>query len=109
MKRENWAAAYRKAIVNKEVGICERPAVPTLKDVATKDFLPHIEAAFQAKPNTATYYKQGSKKLLACPTLADKPLNEITTEHIGVFIRQRQAAALEVSSVNRELQVLRRM
>jgi site-specific recombinase XerD len=91
------------------VGICERRPIPTLRGFATTDFLPHITASFQAKPNTATYYQQGVKKLLACPSLAEKALNEITTEHIGTFIRQRQAAELEISSIHRELQVLRRM
>lgn len=106
---QDWAAAYRKNLVNGEVGIRERQPVPTLREFATTDFLPHVEASFQAKRNTQTYYEQGVKKLLASPSLADRALNEITTEHIGVFIRQRQGAKLEISSINRELQVLRRM
>lgn len=108
-KAENWAAAFRKALVDGDVRICERKPVPTLREFARNDFLPHIDASFQAKPNTATYYQQGAKKLLMCGALADRPLNEITTEHISAFIRQRQIADLEISSINRELQVLRRM
>ncbi len=49
------------------------------------------------------------KSLLAYGRLAEAALDAITTEIISGFVSARQQRGLEVSSVNRELQVLRRM
>ena len=47
--------------------------------------------------------------MLAFEPVAKLPLDAITTDRIGVYAAKRQQDGLEISSVNRELQVLRRI
>jgi integrase len=58
---------------------------------------------------TLKYYEYGVKSLLAFKKLADARLDVINGDAIGAFIALRREAGLEVSSINRELQALRRM
>ncbi len=102
-------AAHRIALAKGEVGIRERTSAPTLKHFAKHDFLPFIEAHFADKPNTVAYYKFGVKRLTDFQTLADARLDSITPKHIISYIEQRRGQGLEVSSINRQLEVLRRM
>jgi integrase len=64
---------------------------------------------FAAKVKTRTYYESGLKSLLAYGNLASLRLDAITTETMAGFAAKRREQGLEVSSINRELQVLRRM
>ena len=91
------------------MGIRERTSAPTLKYFAKHDFVPFIEAHFADKPNTVAYYKFGVKRLTDFHTLADARLDSITPQHITSYIEQRRGQGLEVSSINRQLEVLRRM
>ncbi len=106
---EQMEAAHRTRLAKGEVGIREREPVPTLESFAKADFQPFIKATFAAKLKTLTYYESGLKQLLAYDKLASAQLDSITTETISGFIAKRQADGLKVSSVNRELQVLRRI
>ena len=92
-----------------EAGIRDRLPAPTLKCFAERDFTPFIEARFQSKPKTLGYYKNGIKSLNNYAPLASCVLDAITAERIAGFIAIRRAAGLQVSSVNRELEVLRRI
>lgn len=58
---------------------------------------------------TRKYYECGVKRLLAFEKLANEPLDAITTEKISGYVAKRQEHGLQVSSINRELQVLRRV
>ena len=58
---------------------------------------------------TRLYYENGAKNLLAFEKLSNERLDTITSEKIAGFVAKRQADGLKVSSVNRELQALRRM
>lgn len=102
-------AACGTALAKGEVGIKERKSAPTLRQFAEKHFLPFVQATFQAKPKTRLYYENGVKNLLAFDKLAGEPLDRITTDLIAGYVARRQKADLEVSSINRELQALRRM
>ncbi len=102
-------AALRFKLANGEYGILERKVVPTLAEFATNDFLQYIKTTFAAKPKTLSYYENGTKNLLACNKVADEKLDSITTDRIAGYVAKRQSNGLAVSSVNRELQVLRRM
>jgi integrase len=102
-------AAHKTALAKGEVGIRERVSTPTLKQFAEHDFLPYIEARFTDKPNTIAYYKFGVKRLADFDTLADTHLDSISPKHITAFVEQRRGEGLEVSSINRQLEVLRRM
>jgi integrase len=106
---EQMEAAHKAALAKGEVGIRDRKPVPTLKQFAEGDFLPFVRSTFAAKSKTQSYYEYGVKSLLAYEKLAGESLDRITTERISGYVVKRQAAGLEVSSINRELQALRRM
>jgi site-specific recombinase XerD len=58
-------------------------------------------------PRRSRITKKGIARLLEYGLLANARLDAVTTEKISGYIRRRQDAGLKVSSVNRELQVLR--
>ena len=102
-------AAHKTALAKGEVGLRDRAPVPTLKDFAERDFLPFIESRFKNKLKTLEYYKNGIKNLIGFAPLASSKLDTITTGKIAAFITKRREAGLQVTSINRELEVLRRM
>src|ERR1039457_7288859 len=106
---EQIEAAHRTSLAKGEVGIREKKAVPTLATFINADFLPFVRTTFAAKLETKAYYENGAKNLLAFDKLASEPLDAITSEKIAGFVAKRQADGLQVASVNRELQALRRM
>ena len=106
---EQMEAAHKTALAKGEVGIRERKVVPTLREFAEKDFLPYVRSTFAAKRKTKEYYEYGVKSLLADDKLAGEKLDAITSEKVAGYVAKRQEAGLQVSSINRELQVLRRM
>jgi len=106
---EQMEAAHRTALAKGEVGIREKKQVPTLKQFSEDDFLPFVRATFAAKVKTQKYYEYGVKALLSFDRLASARLDLITTETIGSFIALRKGAGVQISSINRELQALRRM
>jgi integrase len=106
---EQMEAAHKTSLAKGEVGIRERKPTPTLKAFAESDFLPFVRSTFAAKPKTRQYYESGVKSLLAFEKLSDARLDTITGEIIGAFVSKRRDNGLQVSSVNRELQALRRM
>ena len=58
---------------------------------------------------TASYYRNGLKNLLAYDPLATERLDTINTDRISCYVGKRQSDGLKTASINRELQVLRRM
>jgi integrase len=106
---EQMEAAHKAALAKGEVGIRERKVVPTLSEFADKDFLPFIESRFANKPKTLEYYKTGLKRLQAFSPLAKSRLDAIAPGAITDFVESLRADELQVSSMNRVLEVLRRM
>jgi len=106
---EQMEAAHKTALAKGEVGIRARKAIPVLRAFAEADFLPYVRSTFAAKPKTKAYYEYGVKSLLASDKLAGEALDAITSEKVAGYIAKRQEAGLQVASINRELQVLRRM
>ena len=102
-------AAHKTGLAKGEVGIREREPVPTLADFARRDFLPFVESTFEDKAKTQRYYQDGVKRLLEYDRIGRERLDKITTELISKYVSRRRAKGLQVSSINRELQVLRRM
>ena len=102
-------AAHRASLAKGEVGIREKKSVPTLGMFAKSQFLPWAEATFAAKPKTWLWYRNGVRRLLAYREIAECNLDKIAGEHIAGYVARRQSQAILVSSINRELQVLRRM
>ncbi len=106
---EKMEAAHKTSLAKGEVGIRDRVPVPTLKDFAERDFKPYIESRFQNKPKTLEYYRTGLKNLNGYAPLAGSALDTITAEKISGFVAKRREVGLEVSTINRQLEVLRRM
>ena len=106
---ERMEAARRTQLAKGEVGIRDMAPIPTLAEFAEERFRPFAQATFAAKPKTLVYYENGLNNLLAFDRLADERIDEITSELIAVYIAKRHSDKLEISSINRELQVLRRM
>jgi integrase len=106
---EQMEAAHKTSLAKGEVGLRDRKPVPTLKDFAEKDFTPFIESRFQNKAKTLEYYKAGIKTLIDYGPLAKCALDEITADKIADFIAKLRDAELAVASINRRLEVLRRM
>jgi integrase len=106
---EQMEAARKTQLAKREVGIKDPVPVPTLQEFAEKQFLPFAEKQFAARPKTLGFYENGVKNLLAHKPLSRLPLDAITTGNIATYAAARKEAGLAIASVNRELQVLRRM
>src|SRR5215471_5196918 len=106
---EQIEAAHKTSLAKGEVGIRDRKPAPTLRRFAEDDFLPFVRSTFAAKIQTRRYYEYGVKSLLADEKLANEAIDVITSEKIAGFVAKRQEAGLQIASINRELQVLRRM
>lgn len=112
---EQMEAAHRTALAKGEVGIREKKPAPTLREFVENDFLPYARSAFAAKPKTLAYYENGAERILSFERLAGEPLDTLTGDRVAEYITYRKAAKgkrgrpLQVASLNRELEVLRRM
>lgn len=71
--------------------------------------MPYLHAHFADKPATLGYYDIQVKQLTSYGPLAAAPVDAITPKMISGFIAKRREAEYEVPSINRALQVLRRM
>ena len=60
------------------------------------------------KPRTAVWYRGGIRRI-SFRLLAKARLNEITAETVHAYIVKRQTNGLNITSINRELQILRRI
>ena len=112
---EQMEAAHKTALAMGEVGIREKKPVPTLEEFAEQDFLPFVRSTFAAKVKTRLYYENGVKNLLAFERLASERLDALSSDRVSEYVTRRQRAKgkrggdLQTASLNRELQVLRRM
>ena len=106
---EQMEAAHKTALAKGEVGIREKKPVPTLEEFAEHDFKPFVETQFKEKPKTLEYYRNGINNLLADPRIANLRLDAVTGDVVGQYVAGRRKDGLQDSSINRELEVLRRM
>ncbi len=102
-------SAHRTSLAKGEVGIREKKVVPTLAQFIEGRFEPWAESVFASKPKTWLWYRNGMRRLLEFAPVAALRLNELTGESVASYVAHRQSGGLEVSSINRELQVLRRV
>jgi hypothetical protein len=103
-------SAHRTSLAKGEVGIREKKKAPRLSDFVEKQFLPWAESTFSAKSKTWLYYRNGARRLREFAPLASAPLDDSRlAEKVSGYIAHRQSKGLRVSSLNRELQVLRRL
>ena len=106
---EQMEAAHRTSLAKGEVGIRDKKPVATIREFIEQDFRPYIESRFVEKPKTREYYRTGIKHILAFAPLASCPLDAVTADKIGAFISDHRARNLKVSTINRLLEVLRRI
>jgi len=104
---EQMEAAYKTALAKGEVGIRERKRVLTLAEFADRDFLPFVESRFARKPKTLEYYKVGLKRLKGFAPLGKSKLDSIAPATLTDFIDRLRSEQLEISTINRILEVLR--
>ncbi len=98
---EQIEAARKTGLAKGDVGIRDRPPVPTFAEFVKRDLLPHVEATFANKPSTLAYYRTQLDHLTGYAALAGAKLNEIPSEVIAAFVEKQRAANYEVSSINR--------
>lgn len=107
-------AARKSALAKGEVGILDKPPVPTFKEFAPR-FEDAIETLCKDKPATVEFYKERLRRLLDHAPLALARLDAIDEELIEALKRQRtrqvsrRGRPLSVASINRELATLRRL
>jgi integrase len=106
---EQIEAARRTQMAKGEVGLKDKLLAPTLQEYAQKNFLPHISVKKAEKLKTLVFYRNSVKNLLKFEKLATARLDQINVPMIDLFISQRRAEGAQISTVNRELAVLRRM
>lgn len=106
---EQIEAAHKTSLAKGEVGIRQKKRIPTLAEFAENDFLPHVRSRFADKRSTLAYYEIQTRHLTGYPPLASAPIDAIAPELVSGFVAKCRAAEYEVSSINRALQVLRRM
>ncbi|HLX43598.1 MAG TPA: site-specific integrase [Bryobacteraceae bacterium] len=97
-----------------EVGIIDKPKVPTFKEFAPR-FEKAIETLCKDKPATIDFYKERLRRLLEYAPLVSRRLDTIDEQVIEALKlhRTRQVSRfgrpLSVASINRELATLRRL
>ncbi len=106
--------ARRTQLSKGEVGILDKPAMPTFAEFAPR-FEHAIETQCSEKPRTVAFYKERMRRLLDYAPLAGAKLDTIEEELIEKLKRQRTRQVsrlgkpLAVASINRELATLRRL
>jgi len=68
-----------------------------------------VAATFRLKPNTFVWYRGGARRLCEFDSLATARLDQITGEQVAAYVASRQTRGLNVTAINRELQILRRI
>lgn len=107
-------SARRTQLAKGEVGIIDKPDVPTLKQFAPR-FEKAIETLCKDKPRTIAFYKERMKRLLEYAPIASAALDAIDEQAIEKLKAQRTRQVsrlkkpLAVASINRELATLRRL
>jgi integrase len=103
----NIEAATRAALANGEVGIVERPRVPTLRDFEQR-FIDEIAVRCADHPETIEFYKSKYAGLLRFSPLASAHLDRITEELIAAFVARQVKDSYQRATINRFLATLRR-
>lgn len=102
-------SAHRTSLAKGEVGIREKKLTPTLTEFMENRFKPWVEATFREKPRTKIWYIGGVRRLSEFAPLAKTRISELSADMVRAYIAKRQGDKLNVTSINRELQILRRI
>jgi hypothetical protein len=66
---EEIEAAHKTSLAKGEVRIRDRKPAATIRQFASRDFLPFCRSTFAAKPKTLSYYENGTARLLEYPAV----------------------------------------
>ena len=103
-------SAHRTSLARGEVGLREKKIVPTLAEFCRERFEPWARSNFEKTClNNWLWYRAGLRAILERGTLGHRRLDEIGGELVAEFVAKRQAAGLQVSTINSSLRVLRRI
>ena len=107
-------AARRTQLAKGELGIADRPPVPTFAEFVAQRFEPWLRSEHAAKPNTLNYYLDNLKALALYQPLQDAKLDAINMDMVDAFVAMRRATRrkggksfLKISTINRSLEVWR--
>ncbi len=106
---EQMEAAHKTSLAKGEVGIRDKEPVLTSEGLRGTGLQAVHRIAVQNKPKTLEYYRTGLKNLNGYAPLASCALDAVTAERIAGFVAKRREAGLQVSTINRQLEVLRRL
>jgi integrase len=99
---------FRTDLATGAVGLTLAKDAPLLAHFIERDFLPFIKSTKSGKANTLHYY-QHHAGVLKESSLSNLPLDAIDQKMIARYAANRRGTGLSVATVNRELQVLRRI
>jgi integrase len=107
----NIQSAHRTSLAKGEAGIRDKKPAPTMAEFIDNRFEPWARSRFEkTSPKTwVGYYRVGLSAIKGYRPLAGTKLDAITSETVADFAAHRQAAGMQVSTVNSSLQVLRRI
>lgn len=117
-------AAYRTKLAKGEAGIDDPKHIPPFKEFEQR-FREAMQTLHEGKPKTIEYYENGLDRLLEFEPLRDSRLDRVDEALIASYIAKRKAdkkrggkpkpgqkkegKPLQVATINRELEVLRRL
>ncbi len=87
---EQIESAHKTSLAKGEVGIRDRTPAVTIRQFATRDFLPFCRSTFAAKLKTLGYYENGTARLLEYSAVADESLDTINSEKIAGYARSER-------------------
>ena len=99
-------AAHRTQLAKGEVGIADRPKVPTFLDFSAR-FLEHMKGHCANKPRTYEFWEDATNRLLMYRPLALAPLDRISEALIDGYT-DSSLKDVKIPTVNRTLAALRR-
>src|SRR5579884_1766049 len=106
---QQMEAAHRAALAKGEAGIREKQPGPTLAEFIAAEVRPYLEARFRDKPKTLEYYRAGLRALASYEQLAKCRLESNCSEKIAGYVACLRAPSHAVATINRRLEVLRRV
>ena len=103
-------AAHRTALAMGEAGFVKKQPAVTLGKFLEDRFTPWARATFEvASPKTWTgWYRTQLRNITAYPSLVDRKLGTITSEHAADYAAHLHIKGWKPSSINNSLRVLRR-
>jgi integrase len=106
----NMESAHRTSLAKGEVGIREKKPVPTLAEFMDSRFEPWAKSTFENTTRKSwLWYRTGIRALIGYKPLANARLDKIKGELASEFAAHRLREGMQITTVNNDLRVLRRV